>query len=394
MKTLLVTQDFPPRPGGMARYYADLARGLGADCTVAAGSWEGKLPEGRGEHRVLPLPFDAAASHHPWNLFRTSRLLGKQIVEDPPRALIGGNIRPFGLLTERLARHKKIPLVQIYHGGDILQTARKWKSHPIKRRRWMRLVDAPAIHAVNSRYTARLAIQHGFPEDRIALVPPEVDTDHFRPAATDEERRAIRHRFGWRDKDTVTLFTGRLVDRKGLDDLFEALRTLPGSNRVVVVGPGDRAYWEGRASSAGVQPQVDFMGPAEYDDLPDFYRGADLFVGPSRDTEAEDDPETFGIVFLEAAASGLPVVATRTGGIPEAVDDGVNGFLVAPGNAPEIGAAWRRLIEDEKMRRDFGHAGRVGPAQTHGPGTSARALEKAVESAERLTARIDRRRPR
>ena len=378
MKSLLVTQDFPPRPGGMARYYADLARGLGGDCTVAAGSWDGEPPRGRGEHRILTLPFDAAASHHPWNLLRTAKLLAKQLAMDPTGVLVGGNIRPFGLLTERLARRKKVPLVQIYHGGDILQTAGKWKSHPIKRRRWMRLVNSSAIHAVNSRYTAGLASLHGFPEDRIALVPPEVDTDHFRPAANEEERQSIRHRLGWKEKETVALFTGRLVARKGLDDLFEALRSLPDLSRVAVVGPGDRAYWEGRARSAGVPSRVDIMGPVDYENLPDLYRGADLFVGPSRDSEAENDPETFGIVFLEAAASGLPVVATRTGGIPEAVEDEVNGFLVAPGSVDEIGAAWRRLIEDESLRRDFGRAGQDGPARTYGPGTSARALEKAV----------------
>jgi phosphatidylinositol alpha-1,6-mannosyltransferase len=384
VKTLLVTQDFPPRPGGMARYYADLARGLGGDCTVAAGSWKGEPPRGRGDHQILPLPFDASASHHLWNLFRTSRLLGKQLVEDPPQVLIGGNIRPFGLLTERLARRKNVPLVQIYHGGDILQTARKWKLHPIKRRRWTRLVNASAIHAVNSRYTAGLAIHHGFPEDRLAVVPPEVDTDHFSPAASEEARRTIRHRLGWRDQETVTLFTGRLVDRKGLDDLFAALLTLPESNRVAVAGPGDLAYWKGRALAAGVESRVDFLGPVDYDDLPDLYRGADLFVGPSRDTEAEDDPETFGIVFLEAAASGLPVVATRTGGIPEAVNDGINGFLVTPGDISEIAAAWRKLAEDEPLRLQFGRAGRNGPARTYGTGSSARALEKAVQEAQEL----------
>ena len=70
MKLLLLTQDFPPRPGGMARYYADLARGLGSDCMVAAGSWEGRPPGREGDHDLLPLPFDAGASHRAWNLYR------------------------------------------------------------------------------------------------------------------------------------------------------------------------------------------------------------------------------------------------------------------------------------------------------------------------------------
>ena len=374
MKTLLVTQDFPPRPGGMSRYYADLARGLGEDCTVATGTWEGMSPHRRGRHRMLTLPFDAAASHRPWNLFRTSRELDARLRRDRPDALVGGNIRPFGLLTERLARRHRLPLALIYHGSDLLRTSRKWKNNPLKRRRWDRLVRADGVHVVNSRFTAGIAVRVGFPEERIAIVPPEVDTAHFHPPRNGQERRRLRERRGWNQSEIITLFAGRLINRKGLEDLFTALRELPAHVRLVVAGSGDADVWEERARDLGVGNRVEMVGSIDYEDLPELYGAADIFAGPSRDMESESDVESFGIVFLEASATGLPVLATRTGGIPESVEDGVGGILVSPRDPDELARAWLRLAEDDALRRRLGKGGREGRAASHGPGSSARRL--------------------
>jgi len=379
MKTLLITADFPPRPGGLARYYADLARGLGRDCTVAAGAWLGEPARVRGEPRLLALPFEARDAHRPRNLWRAGRSLGAELRAHPVEVVIGGSLRPFGPLAARLARRAGARFVQVLHGGDLLQTARRWRAHPIKRHRWRRLLAAPELHAVNSRYTADLAERMGIPADRIVVVPPEVDSERFSPAASEDARRALRRRLGWSPEECVSLFVGRLVERKGLEELFAALAGLPASVRLVVAGPGELGPWQRRAREAQVADRVTFLGAIDHADLPDVYRAADLFVAPSRDSERDADPESFGIVFLEAAASGLAVLGTRTAGVVEAVAEDVNGLLVAPGDRAGLRAAWRRLVDDSSLRAALGSAGRSRHAARYAAGSSARALRAALE---------------
>lgn len=378
MNLLLVTQDFPPRPGGMARYYADLARGLGDACTVAAGGWDGRPAETAGTHRMLALPFTADASHRPWNLFRAARALDAAIRREPPDALLCGNIRPFGPEAARLARRRDLPLVQIYHGNDLLRTARRWKGHPFKHRLWGSIRDTARLHVVNSAYTAGLAAGAGLPADRIAVVPPEVDTERFRPVVDRAEREATRNRLGWPRDEPITLFVGRLVERKGLEDLLQAMPLLSRDTRLMVAGPGPTDDWRRRAAQTGLGERVRFLGLVENRQLPELYRAADLVAGPSRDRLDADDVEGFGIVFLEAAASGVAVLATRAGGIPEAVEDTGNGLLVPPSDPKALAGAWDRLLEDDALRRRLGARGREGRARDHGPGSSARRLLEAL----------------
>ncbi len=379
MRVFLLTQDFPPRPGGMARYYADWARGLGADCTVAVGSWEGRPPESPGGARLLTLPVDAGRAHRPVGLWRAMRRAEAAMAADPPGVMISGNVRPYGPPALRIARRAGVPLVLAYHGNDLLRTARRWKAHPWKRRRWAALVAGARLHVVNSAFTAKLAEGAGLPPERIAVVPPEVDGRRFRPCENPEERAALRARFGFGKDEPVTLFVGRLVERKGLDDLFAALPAIPARVRLVVAGPGEVEPWRRRAEAAGTASRVRFLGRVTESELPLLYRAADLFAAPSRDRREADDVEGFGIVFLEAAASGLVSLATRTGGIPEAVEDGVGGLLVPPADRGALTEAWARLASDPELRRRLGEGGRTGRARSHGSGSSARTLIEVLE---------------
>jgi phosphatidylinositol alpha-1,6-mannosyltransferase len=381
VRLLLVTQDFPPRPGGMARYYADLVRGLGSECTVAAGSWDGVPPEPEGGAAVLPFPWDARASHRFVNLLRTRRLIRRAVEENPPDAILSGNARPYSPVLLPLAAQAGVPLVQIYHGNDLLRTARRWGSHPFKRSRWKRLASRAALHVTNSRFSAGLAARAGLPPGRTRVVPPEVDTGRFHPPRDPEEKRRLRARLGWPADEVISLFVGRLVERKGLSDLFAVLPTLPAGLRLLVAGPGDATAWGARARARGAGDRVRFLGHASRDELPLFYRAADLFVMPSVERPEQDDVEGFGIVFLEASASGLPVLAARSGGVPEAVEDGVGGILVPPGDRAALAEAWRRLAADADTRRALGEGGRAGRAREHGPGSSARRLREALREA-------------
>ena len=380
MNLLLVTQDLPPRPGGMARYYDAWAHGLGPQCTLASGTWRGTEPAPGVTCRRITFPFELTASHRTWNLYRANRQLEKAIQENKPDVLLSGNIRPFGPLVLRLARRHRIPAVQVYHGNDLLRTARRWKRHLMKRRRWERVVRETRLHVVNSAFTLGLAQNLGLPGDRVAVVPPEVDTQRFRPPRDPEERRRLRQQFGWDDDQVITLFVGRTVARKGINQLVNALTDLPANVRLVATGDdtltGPRDPGRTRTASTRVQ----FLGHVPHSDLPLLYRAADVFAGPSRERREKDDVEGFGIVFLEAAASGLPILATRTGGIPEAVEDGVGGLLIPPEDAEALTRAWNRLALDATLRDALGRGGRAGRATKFGPGSSARCLVAAVKS--------------
>ena len=381
MKILLITQDFPPRPGGMARYYADWARGLGERCTVAVGDWEGAPPRTEGSFRLLRLPFDAARSHRWRNLRRCERRVREHLRREPDDILVAGNVRPFGPLVLGLSRRTGLPFAVVYHGNDLLRTARRWRRHWLRRRSWRAILSSARLHITNSAYTASLAEELGFPPSRIAVVPPEVDTARFHPARTAEEREALRRERGWEEDVVVSLFVGRLVPRKGLQDLFAALPALDPRVRLVVAGHGAVAPWRRQAETEGVADRVEFLGAVPDEDLPRLYRAADIFVAPSRDRRDGDDVEGFGIVFLEAAASGLPALGTGTGGIPEAVEDGTGGLLVPSGDVPRLAEAWRSLAADPALRRRLGQGGLTGRARTHGPGTSARRLLDALARA-------------
>ena len=253
---LLVTQDFPPRPGGMARYYADLARGLGASCTVAAGAWEGRPAEASGGPSPATLPFGAGASHRPWNLCGrppAGRGPGRRAPRRPP-------VRQHPPLRTRCGpagRAEAVPLVQIYHGNDLLRTARRWRGHP-EAAPVGRVRDAAALHVVNSAYTAGLAAAAGPPAERIAVVPPEVDTARFRPRR-DAERRALRRRLGWPETSRSPSSWAAWWPGRGWTTWWTLSGGSPGApgSWWPARGPGGVAE---RAAAGGVLDRVRFLG--------------------------------------------------------------------------------------------------------------------------------------
>ena len=376
-RILIITQDFPPRPGGIARYYTDLATGWGAGCTVMSGAWNGQVAQARGAESVVPLVrVDAQEANRFLAIRRATRQLRARVHAERPSIVLAGNIRPYALPVRRVAIAERIPWGFFLHGKDILRTARRWKPHPVKRLRWRLLMDA-AIVIANSRFTAGEAARLGVPADHIVVVPPEVDTRRFRPPRDRDEVRHERRRLGLPLDGLLTLFVGRLIERKGLSDLFEALARTPGA-RLVVVGSGASEPWRTRAAAAGVADRVHFGGSPTEDDLPCWYRAADLFVAASQHTMRTGEVEGFGIVLLEAQASGLPVLATRAGGVPEAVQEDATALLVEPGDNAALAASWRRLLEDAGLRRQMSEAARAGPPAWLGPGSSARALATAL----------------
>jgi glycosyltransferase involved in cell wall biosynthesis len=157
------------------------------------------------------------------------------------------------------------------------------------------------------------------------------------------------------------LFVGRLVERKGVAHLVEAIARLAGGSvgpRLEIVGDGpERTGLEALAQRLGVADRVVFRGKIPPAELQASYARAAVCVLPSV-LDARGDTEGLGVVLLEAMNHGTPVIASRIGGIPDIVEDGVSGLLVPPGDADALAAALRRLRDDPALARRLGEAGR------------------------------------
>jgi phosphatidylinositol alpha-1,6-mannosyltransferase len=209
----------------------------------------------------------------------------------------------------------------------------------------------------NSRNTAGMLQGLGASRQKIHVVHPAVDPGRFHPGV---DRRSIRDRFGL-GTSLVLLSVGRLQRRKGHDLVIEALARAPSRTgptwHYVIAGDGqERARLERLATSLCVRDKVTFAGEISSDDLPRFYAACDVFVLPNRIDEG--DLEGFGIVFLEAAATGRAVIGGRSGGVPEAVADNETGLLVSGTDVSELLTAIARLAGDPGLRRQLGDRGR------------------------------------
>jgi len=217
------------------------------------------------------------------------------------------------------------------------------------RNRWLR--DADAFVAM-SRLIREEMVWAGVPGERIALLPHAVDTSRFRPAG-EAERASLRTRLGLPD-GVLAVWSGRLLRGKGLETLLEAFARVASEVpdlRLVLLGSGEgqalsvEEPLREQARASGLSPRVVFAG--RVDRVEDTLRASDLFVFPSVF-------EALGIALVEAAACGLPAVASRTGGIVDVVEDGGSGLLVAPGDAVSLAEGLRALGRDEERRREMG----------------------------------------
>jgi glycosyltransferase involved in cell wall biosynthesis len=222
------------------------------------------------------------------------------------------------------------------------------------RNRWLRDADAFVAMSGVIREEMRDA---GVPLERITLLRHGVDTERFRPADP-AERAALRSRLGLPD-GILAVYSGRLLRGKGLETLLEALTQLAGETArlvLVLVGSGEgqtlsiEDELRQRSSEGRLAGRVVFTGRVEH--VEDVLRAGDLFVFPSVF-------EALGIALVEAAACGLPAVASRTGGIVDVVEDGRSGRLVAPGDAGAFAAALRGLATDDALRAGMGREARA-----------------------------------
>jgi len=202
------------------------------------------------------------------------------------------------------------------------------------------------VIAVSSGLKAELQHHYGIPDDRVTVVPNGVDLARFRPPDRAAVRAEVRARHGYAPDDLVLLFVGKEFRRKGLAPAVDALAGLPEHVRLLVVGGDDPAPYAARARAHGVRHRVTWVGHSAR--VEDYFSAADLFVLPTL-------YESFGLVAIEAAAAGVPVVTTRVSGIEEYVVDGVNGRFVERDGA-SVAAVVADLAADPDRRASMGRA--------------------------------------
>ena len=196
----------------------------------------------------------------------------------------------------------------------------------------------PRIVAIARQGRREVESLYAVSPSRVSVVYNGVDLDRFNPDGIAGHRRGARAEAGLGDHDHVVLFVGSGFERKGLSTAIQALSRL-GHSRLLVLGRGNETPYRGLAERLGVGDRVRWLGVRE--DLERWYAAADALVLPTR-------YEPFGNVHLEALASGLPVVTTTAAGGSEVIEEGKNGFVVAPGDAAALASAVEALRAEDR----------------------------------------------
>ena len=346
---LLVTNDFPPKIGGIQSYLWELWRRLPPDDVVVH-----TTPYRGADEFDAVQPFTVVRAPEPvllpqpWLVRRVNDLARRYeaelVIIDPavPAGLIGPHLeRPYGV---------------ILHGAEVTVPGRI----PVSRHVLARVLGRAAGVIAAGGYPAEegeRAVGRSLPT---TIVPPGVDTDRIRPL-DGESTRTARRRLGLPEDTPLVVSVSRLVPRKGMDTLIRAVAQL-GSEipdlTLAIAGNGrDRSRLE--RLTAELDAPVRFLGRVPDADLAGLYGAGDVFAMICRTRWGGLEQEGFGIVFVEAAAAGVPQVAGRSGGAHEAVAHGETGLVVDdPGSVTETVTALAQILQNDDLRSSMGEAAR------------------------------------
>jgi phosphatidylinositol alpha-1,6-mannosyltransferase len=360
---LIVSNNFPPTIGGAGEVYAALAAAASGRIRILCASRSyrtGKPIEGWREHdRAVAYPVDRIARIRPGLQRHHGRLVRLLVEEVPLRLWLLARVawlrlrRGYRVLCIAddetvgwLMRSAQLLLgcrVMLYsHGDDLAETPGQER---LRTRRRRQFAAADAIVAVSAACARELGRVFGVPPDRVTVIHNGIDTALFRPGVADP---ILQREFGLHGK-RVIVTVSRLVPRKGIDRVIEALPSvlkLVPDLHYLVVGDGPQAdELRALAVRCGVAANVSFVGAVAHADVPRYLALAELMAMPNRRMpDGEDDG--LSLIFLEANACGLPVIAGRNGGAPEVVADNVNGLLVDGNDVAAVAAAIARVLCD------------------------------------------------
>ena len=367
MSCLLITNDYPPKLGGIQIYLRELWRRLPPDrVSVYTRDYPGAHSFDAGEdYRII------RETRFPLLPTSAVRRRAEEIVAETKSDLVLIDpALPLGLIGSKLS----VPYGLVLHGAEATIPTQL----PLLRSAMNRVVKGAELVVSASQWatdTVSPASQTPF-----HYIPPGADADRFRPRSG-QAKAAARQRFGLGEDALVLLSVSRLVPRKGMDNLIRTAASLQSEHpnlELVIAGVG-RDLSRLQAIAKRNLAHVKFLGRVPDEDLPSLYGTADIFAMLCRERWGGLEQEGFGVVFLEASASGIPQVAGDSGGAAEAVAHGETGFVV-PSHRPNkhMTDAFRRLAEDSALRRQMGENARRRAEQDFSYGLLAARLQAAL----------------
>jgi phosphatidylinositol alpha-1,6-mannosyltransferase len=355
-KVLIVSNDFPPRRGGIQSFVHALAARMPAGSVVVyAPSWDGAAAfDARQPFPVI---------RHPTSLMLPVPTVGRRAArilrEHGCDTVLFGAAAPLGLLTPSLRRAGARRVVAITHGHEA-----GWAALPGAQALLRRIGDhVDVLTYLGEYFRVRLArALSAAAAARMVRLAPGVDNGAFRPGAGGDE---IRGRLGLGNRPVVVCVS-RMVPRKGQDTLIRAWPQVlgaageTGSREPVLLLVGDGPYrteLERLAQRTGVSRSVVFTGAVPLAELPAHYAAGNVFAMPCRTRRGGLDVEGLGIVYLEASASGLPVVGGDSGGAPDAILDGETGYVVQGRDTGAVASRIAELLADPAGAAAMGEKG-------------------------------------
>lgn len=355
-KILCVTNDFGPRAGGIETFVMGLIERLPRNTVIVYTSAQGDTKEYdqrwldqfgvrviRDRSKILlPTP-------------RVSRAIKRVVATEKLEIVFFGAAAPLALMAQGIRKAGVKKIVALTHGHEVWW-AKLWPFN------WaIRYIGARVDHLTYLGEFTRQEISRALSSgarDAMVKIAPGIDTEHFAPQASAEDLRAS---LGLRDKKVI-VSVGRLVHRKGQDSLIaalpEILRRHPLAH-ILMVGEGPyRDHLEKLVKDLKLEGAISFIGRIQHADLPRYISVGDIFAMPSRSRLAGLEVEGLGIVYLEASACELPVIAGISGGAPDAVLEGETGITVDGTNPAEIASAVISLLDDPLKASAMGRRGR------------------------------------
>lgn len=369
MRHVFVTNDFPPKVGGIESYLSNLCMGFyPSDVLVVAPAREG------WEEVDEALPYGVARV--PGSYLRASRRVYRAIVQAAEEfeadAIHFLAALPLGRLGPRLRAATGLPFTVVAHGtGEILLPARV----PLARRALRKVLTQADLVFPVSKFTQEAVERITKGEADTMVVPPCIDIERF---SLDVSGAEVRAKYGLAGR-FVVLFVSRLVKRKGADTLIRALGEETDSVALIVGTGSERASLSRLAREVGAADRTIFAGFVPDEDLPAFYAAADCFCMPCSNRFGGLDTEGFGVVFLEAQATGLPCITGRCGGSVEAVVHGETGVVLDEPTPDAVQRALELLAQDDALCARLGAAGRLRMERDFAPEVAAGRIEEALE---------------
>lgn len=352
LKILLVGTDFPPKSGGISTYSKELATALtkkGRVSVLAPGADNSEYYDRNFSFKVIRTPNLPLLNHLAFMLYLPWVIWRNNI------DVVIHTVWLTALISHLFYYFLPKPYFISVYGSEILDDARTWRRRLkcyLRPWRLRALKKAKGLFPI-SRFSAKLLASQGIVKKRICICSCGVDPNRFRIADRHQKKNKIKK----------LLTVARLDLHKGHDFVLKALAILKQEGltpHYLIIGKGEEELRLRKiAKNLGVEQQVKFAGFVPDGDLPQIYASSDIYVMASREIPGRVDLiEGFGISFLEASASGLPVIAGNSGGVSDAVCDGETGLLVVADSAQDIARALKRLLEDDNLAKELGKKGR------------------------------------